>query len=113
VAGGNAIRGSRVGAGPMGESARGRSVPRQRVSYYCAQGHESGPNFAADADVPEVWDCARCGLPASQDADNPPPEPRVEPYKTHLAYVKERRSESDGEAILSEALKALRERHTL
>lgn len=113
MAGGNAIRGSRVGAGPTGESARGRAVPRQRVTYFCATGHESGPTFAADADVPEVWDCSRCGLPASRDAENPPPTPKVEPYKTHLAYVKERRSESDGEAILSEALKSLRQRRTL
>jgi hypothetical protein len=36
--------------------------------------------------------------------------PRNEPYKTHLAYVKERRSDADGEAILQEALEALRAR---
>ena len=35
---------------------------------------------------------------------------RTEPYKTHLAYVKERRSGTDGEAILAEALDALRAR---
>jgi len=29
AAGGNAIRGSRVGAGPMGERERGESAPRQ------------------------------------------------------------------------------------
>ncbi|WP_199850750.1 RNA polymerase-binding protein RbpA, partial [Thermobifida fusca] len=29
-------------------------------------------------------------------------------YKTHLAYVKERRSEADGEAILQEAIAKLR-----
>jgi hypothetical protein len=34
----------------------------------------------------------------------------VEPYKTHLAYVKERRSDADGAAILDEALSTLRER---
>ncbi len=33
---------------------------------------------------------------------------RVEPYKTHLAYVKERRSDTDGEAILAEATASLR-----
>jgi hypothetical protein len=32
----------------------------------------------------------------------------VEPYKTHLAYVKERRSDADGDAILTEALERLR-----
>jgi hypothetical protein len=34
----------------------------------------------------------------------------VEPYKTHLAYVKERRSDADGEAILAEALGRLRDK---
>lgn len=33
----------------------------------------------------------------------------MEPYKTHLAYVKERRSDADGTAILDEALEALRQ----
>jgi hypothetical protein len=33
---------------------------------------------------------------------------RNEPYKTHLAYVKERRSDADGEAILAEALARLK-----
>ena len=35
---------------------------------------------------------------------------RNEPYKTHLAYVKERRSDADGDAILEEALARLRAR---
>ncbi|HEY9411271.1 MAG TPA: RNA polymerase-binding protein RbpA [Jiangellaceae bacterium] len=113
MAGGNAIRGSRVGAGPMGEAERGDAAPRVQVTYFCEQGHESNPSFAAEAVIPESWDCPRCGLPASQDRDNPPPAPRNEPYKTHLAYVKERRSEADGAAILDEALQALRKRRTL
>jgi hypothetical protein len=31
-----------------------------------------------------------------------------EPYKTHLAYVKERRSDAEGAKILDEALRKLR-----
>lgn len=108
MASGNAIRGSRVGAGPMGEAERGEAAPRVRVSFWCANGHETVPSFAADAAIPEAWDCPTCGLPASADAANPPPPPRNEPYKTHLAYVKERRSDKDGEAILTEALEELR-----
>jgi len=53
-------------------------------------------------------ECPRCGFPAGQDEANPPAPPRVEPYKTHLAYVKERRTDADGEAILAEALQRLR-----
>ncbi|MFM8350803.1 MAG: RNA polymerase-binding protein RbpA, partial [Actinomycetales bacterium] len=49
MAGGSAIRGSRVGAGPMGEAERGETAPRVWVSFWCARGHESRPSFAADA----------------------------------------------------------------
>lgn len=94
----------------MGEAERGDSAPRQRVSYWCAHGHESRPSFALDAPIPDSWDCPRCGLPASRDAMNPPAVPRNEPYKTHLAYVKERRTDEEARQILEEALEQLRER---
>ena len=71
-------------------------------------GHESRPAFADEAAVPETWDCPRCGFPAGQDKANPPAQTKVEPYKTHLAYVRERRNAEDGEAILAEALAKLR-----
>lgn len=113
MASGNAIRGSRVGAGPMGEAERGEAAPRFRISYWCANGHETRPSFAAEdstVQAPETWDCPRCGFPAGRDRDNPPSPPRTEPYKTHLAYVKERRTDADGAAILDEALAKLRGR---
>ena len=110
MASGNAIRGSRVGAGPMGEAERGDTAPRVHISYWCSNGHETRPAFAAEAQLPEVWDCPRCGMPANLDCDNPPPPPKITPYKTHLAYVKERRSDTEAMAILSEALEALRAR---
>lgn len=108
MASGNAIRGSRVGAGPMGEAERGDVAARRLIPFYCGHHHETMVSFAADAVVPDYWDCPRCGLPASQDKENPPPIPRNEPYKTHLAYVKERRSDADGAALLEEALEGLR-----
>ena len=112
MASGNAIRGSRVGAGPVGEAERGDTAPRLNVSYWCANGHETCPSFAQEPGlaVPEAWDCPRCGLPAGQDQANPPLANHTAPYKTHLAYVKERRSETDGQAILDEALQSLRDR---
>ena len=68
VAGGNAIRGSRVGAGPMGEAERGESAPRRRISFWCANGHETRPSFASDAVDPRV-----VGLPALRPAGRPRP----------------------------------------
>ena len=96
----------------MGEAERGESAPRFRISYWCANGHETRPSFAEDTQVQatETWDCPRCGFPAGQDEANPPSPPRTEPYKTHLAYVKERRSEEEAESLLAEALDQLRAR---
>jgi hypothetical protein len=94
----------------MGERERGESAPRQRVSFYCANGHEARPSFALEAVVPDSWDCPRCGFPAGRESSTPPTAARAEPYKTHLAYVKERRSDADGQAILDEALARLKAR---
>ena len=92
----------------MGEAERGDAAPRLRISFFCANDHETRPSFASDAAIPDEWDCPRCGLPAGRDRHNPPAAPKIEPYKTHLAYVKERRSDADGEAILNEALAKIR-----
>jgi RNA polymerase-binding protein len=94
----------------MGEAERGEAAPRVWVTFYCANRHEIRPSFASDVAVPEQWDCPRCGFPAGKDSANPPAPLKTEPYKTHLAYVKERRSDADGEAILEEALTKLREK---
>jgi hypothetical protein len=92
----------------MGEAERGEAAPRIRVSFWCANNHETRPSFSEEAQIPETWDCPRCGFPAGQDKSAPPAPPKTEPYKTHLAYVRERRNEADGEAILQEALQRLR-----
>jgi hypothetical protein len=62
----------------------------------------------ATEDIPEFLDCTNCGLPAGQDKDNPPLSGKHEPYKTHLAYVKERRSEEEAEQLLQDAVEAIR-----
>ena len=112
MAGANAIRGSRVGSGPMGETERGDAAPRVHVTYWCGNGHQTTPSFSQgdEVEIPEIWDCPRCGLPAGPDKDAPPAPPKTEPYKTHLAYVKERRSDEEAEALLAEALATLRAR---
>jgi hypothetical protein len=110
MSGGNAIRGFRIGAGPLGETERGDSAPRQKVAFWCAVGHVTRLSFATDAELPDSWDCQRCGIPAGRNEQRPPDAPKVEPYKTHLAYVKERRTEAEGVEILNEALARLKAR---
>lgn len=69
--------------------------------------------FAAHIDpseIPDMIDCPNCGMPAGQDKKNPPEIAKHEPYKTHLAYVKERRTADEAKALLDEALSSIRER---
>ena len=113
VSGGSAIRGSRVGSGPMGEQDRGVHAERIAVSYWDAQGNETVRYFAAnlpEEEIPDVIDSPSTGLPAGRDKENPPSVAKTEPYKTHLAYVKERRSEEEAEQLLEDALNQLRAR---
>jgi len=98
ASGGSAIRGSRVGAGPMGEQDHGYHADRVAVQYWDALGNETVRYFAAglpEEEIPEIIDCPTSGLPAGRDKANPPQVAKNEPYKTHLAYVKERRTEEE------------------
>jgi len=113
ASGGSAIRGSRVGAGPMGEQDRGFHADRIQVSYWDELGNQTVRNFAAnlpEEEIPLTIDSPQSGLPAGRDKDNPPSVTKLEPYKTHLAYVKERRTEAEAEELLAEALDQLRAR---
>lgn len=113
VASSNAIRGARVGSGPMGEKDHGVRAERTTVSYWDALGNETVRHFAADVDpaeIPEQIDSPHTGLPAGRDQKNPPQLTKNEPFKTHLAYVKERRTPEEAEELLEQALQKLRER---
>ena len=113
ASGGSAIRGSRVGAGPMGEQDRGFHADRIQVSYWDELGNQTVRSFAAnlpEEEIPLTIDSPQSGLPAGRDKDNPPSVTKLEPYKTHLAYVKERRTEAEAEELLAEALEQLRKR---
>ncbi len=113
ASGGSAIRGTRVGSGPMGEQDRGVTAERIQVSYWDALGNETVRYFSAQVDpeeIPDIIDSPSSGLPAGRDKNNPPELPSNEPYKTHLAYVKERRTEKEAKAILEEALDRLRKK---
>ncbi|KRE78597.1 RNA polymerase-binding protein RbpA [Arthrobacter sp. Soil763] len=116
------FRGIRVGA-IAGAPARhepldGRGVgqPRVSVTYQCAKGHQTVLVFAKlpEEQIPGVWDCRRCGGAATRDEarfaleDEP-----AEGYKSHLEYVKERRSSQDAEDVLAGALEKLRARRAL
>ena len=97
----------------MGEQDRGFHADRIQVSYWDELGNETVRNFAAnlpEEEIPETIDSPSTGLPAGRDRNNPPSVAKLEPYKTHLAYVKERRTEKEAAELLEEALVQLRTR---
>jgi hypothetical protein len=97
----------------MGEQDNGYQAERVRLDYYCCNNHSFSSSFAATVDpaeLPVELDCPHCGLPAGQDKDNPPQIAKHEPYKTHLAYVKERRTLQEAKDLLDEAVATVRER---
>ncbi|MGW9632205.1 RNA polymerase-binding protein RbpA [Agromyces sp. NPDC055520] len=113
ASGNSAIRGSRVGAGPMGEQDRGFHADRVAISYWDAHGNETVRYFSAtlpEEEIPETIDSPSTGLPAGRDRENPPSVSKLEPYKTHLAYVKERRTDEEAATLLDDALTQLRTR---
>ena len=95
----------------MGEQDRGYHAERVAISYWDELGNETVRHFAANLppdEIPETIDSPSSGLPAGRDKENPPAVQKLEPYKTHLAYVKERRSDAEAKEILNEALQTLR-----
>jgi len=92
----------------MGESERGDLAPRSLASFWCGNGHRTQLAFAIGAEVPALWDCPRCGLPAGRDPDDTPVASGTTPFLTHMGYVRQRRSQEDGEILLNEALAKLR-----
>lgn len=60
------------------------------------------------------WDCPKCGLVAAREPGAATLERQDdEVFKSHLDYVKERRSSQDAEIVLAGALKRLRARGVL
>src|SRR3712207_6057194 len=102
------LRGARLG-GQSFEDERGiEFAARQRVAYVCAQGHEFEIPMAAEAEVPPLRECPRCGSEAL-GRDGERPQPKVEkPARAHWDMLLERRSIKELEEILAERLELLR-----
>jgi hypothetical protein len=57
------------------QTPSGAYAPRQVVTYLCTREHLVTVPFAAEAEVPDVWDC-RCGQPATRVVAEESEEPR-------------------------------------
>jgi rubredoxin len=84
-------------------------APRLRTAYDCPSGHETAMPFAAEADIPPMWECRVCGQAALlRDAEQPEAK-KVKPARTHWDMLLERRSADELEEVLAERLAVLHE----
>ncbi len=103
-----ALRGTRLGATSYETDSGIDLAPRQDVEYSCPNGHRFEMPFAAEADVPAMWECRVCGAQALRVDGVPPEAKQGKPSRTHWDMLMERRSMADLEEVLAERLEVLR-----
>ncbi len=108
------LRGIRLGASSLQSEEGVVFHERTTRTYACSEcGHETSLPFAVDAEVPEVWECKKCGAEArlrvgdkvvdvDHSGDKAP--------RTHWDMLLERRSLPELEELLEERLALLRAR---
>lgn len=101
-----------------GEPTADQLAASREVTYTCPGGHERRVRLAADACVPQTWDCRTCTAtaaltdPAGGLVDSEPPtvarNARGSRSRSPFEYVLERRTIPELEALLAERLALLR-----
>ena len=106
------LRGIRLGASSLQSEEGVVFHERANHTYVCTQcGRETVMTFAADAELPEAWECRTCGAEAvlrvgdgvvevDHSGDKAP--------RTHWDMLRERRSIEELEELLAERLDEIR-----
>ena len=81
---------------------------RQEVAYDCPRAHHFSLTFAAEAEIPSLWECPRCGAESLRSDGQRPEVKEEKPARTHWDMLRERRSIAELEELLNERLDLLR-----
>ncbi len=101
------LRGTRLGSVSYESDRHTEFAPRLRTVYDCPAGHESAVPFAAEAEIPAVWECRVCGAAALLRDGAPPELKKGKPARTHWDMLLERRTAAELEEVLAERLAVL------
>ncbi|MGV9192964.1 RNA polymerase-binding protein RbpA [Microbacterium sp. MC2] len=108
------LRGSRIGASSLQSEEGVVFHERANHTYVCSQcERETVLTFAADAEVPDAWECRTCGGEALRRVGEGVAEVDHSGDKvarTHWDMLMERRTIPELEELLEERLALLRER---
>lgn len=103
------LRGASIGAHSLETEEGVVFADRIRYQYLCPSGHEVSVAFAADADVPEKWECRECSAEATiSTAEIPNLEQILKPQRTHWDMLRERRTIEEINELLEERLEQYR-----
>jgi RNA polymerase-binding protein len=108
-----ALRGTRLGATSYENDRNTDLAPRREVAFDCPKGHHFTVPFAAEAEIPAVWECRICGATAHTAAVDLPAQKKAKPPRSHWDMLMERRTIADLEEVLAERLAVIRERRGL
>jgi hypothetical protein len=103
----------RLGAQSL-ENEKGVSLAeRLEHTYVCPNKHESKIIFAADAELPELWQCRKCSEQGSLVVEGKHANlesSHDRPGRSHWEMLLERRTEKELEEILKERIAYIRAR---
>lgn len=102
-----ALRGMKIGANSLESDTGVDLAPRIEAVYDCPDGRTIVIPFAAEADIPAVWEAPGGGEALLRDATRPEPKP-TKHVRTHWDMLLERRTVSELEELLDERLELLR-----
>lgn len=102
-----ALRGMKIGANSLETDVGVDLAPRIEAIYDCPDGRTIIIPFAAEADIPPVWEAPGGGEALLRDATRPEPKP-TKRVRTHWDMLLERRTEKELQELLDERLELLR-----
>src|SRR3954465_15956916 len=85
------LRGTGLGAKSFEDEAGVEFAARQEVGYDCPRQHHSGIVFSAEADIPALWECPRCGGESLRWCGERPEAKEEKPVRKHWDMQRERR----------------------
>lgn len=107
------MRGMRLGAQSLENEVGISLADRTEHTYLCVNKHESKVIFAADAEVPELWQCRSCTELGALAVDGKQVNLEAtsdRPGRSHWEMLLERRTEKELEEILKERIAYIRAR---
>lgn len=107
------MRGMRLGSQSLENETGVSFAERTKHEYICANGHKQDVVFAADAELPEFWQCRKCPELGALvvDGKHAALETQSErPGRSHWEMLLERRTKEELEEILKERIAYIRAR---